>query len=72
MGHAKGSKHLICGNFLHRPLARSPALAIGSCPSPELCLSPFAKLLKALVGNCRLPQPVGGIVSEIDRLTKRA
>ena len=61
MRHAKGSKHLKCGNFLAPPLARSQALAIGSCPSPELCLSPFAKLLTTLVGNCRRPQPGGGV-----------
>ena len=55
------------------PLAKSLAPAIGSCPSLERCLSPFAKLSTALVGNCRLPQPQEEwFLSENNSLTKEA
>ena len=55
------------------PLAKSLAPAIGSCPSLERCLSPFAKLSTALVGNCRLPQPQEEwFGSENNSLTKEA
>ena len=43
---------------LFPPLARSLVLAIGSCRSREQCLFPFAKLSRALAGNCRLPRPL--------------
>ena len=39
------------------PLARSLVPAIGNCRSREQCLSPLAKLSRALAGNCRLPRP---------------